>query len=102
MEQTPEVTSIRPMGPRVLIERIEAADKIGLIIVPDTAKEKPTEGIVRRVGTGARNNDGTVTPIDLAPGDRVLFNKFAGTELTIEGKEHILIEDHHVLGVLGG
>ncbi len=101
MESTPEVTnSFRPLHDRVLIERIAAAEKQGLIFIPDTAKEPPTEGIVVAMGKGFRHPDGTRHPIDLAVGERVLFNKFTGTELMLNGKLHIVVKDTEILGVM--
>ena len=92
----------RPLHDRVLVRRIEAEDKTpGGIIIPDTAKEKPQEGEVVSVGAGARAEDGTITPLDLKPGDRILFGKWSGTEVKLEGEDLIIMKESDVLGVIG-
>ena len=91
----------RPLHDRVLVRRIEADEKTtGGIIIPDTAKEKPQEGEVVAVGTGARSDDGTVTPLDVKAGDRILFGKWSGTEVKIDGNDLIIMKESDVLGVL--
>ena len=91
----------RPLHDRVLVRRIEAEEKTtGGIIIPDTAKEKPQEGEVISVGTGTRNDDGKVTPLDVKSGDRILFGKWSGTEIKLEGVDLIIMKEADVLGVL--
>jgi chaperonin GroES len=92
---------IRPLGDRILIKRIQEEDKTsGGIIIPDTAKEKPQEGKIIAVGKGRRADDGKLQPLDVKQGDRVLFGKYAGTEVTVEGEEHLIIREDDVLGVM--
>ena len=89
---------IRPLHDRILVKRLEEAEKTkGGIIIPDTAKEKPQEAKVIAVGKGKVKEDGTVTPLDVKKGDRVLFSKYSGTEITIEGEEHLIIREDDVL-----
>jgi chaperonin GroES len=91
---------IRPLQDRILVKRIEEEEKTkGGIIIPDTAKEKPSEGKVVAVGNGKVREDGTVQPLDVKRGDRILFSKYSGTEVTIEGEEHLIIREDDVLGV---
>ena len=91
---------IRPLQDRILVKRIEEEEKTkGGIIIPDTAKEKPSEGKVIAVGNGKVREDGTVQPLDVKRGDRILFSKYSGTEVTIEGEEHLIIREDDVLGV---
>ena len=92
----------RPLHDRVLVKRIEQDAKTkGGIIIPDTAKEKPMEGKIIAVGSGARNEDGSVTPLDVKKGDKVLFGKWSGTEVTIDGDELIIMKESDLLGVIG-
>ena len=92
---------IRPLQDRILVKRIEEEDKTkGGIIIPDSAKEKPQEGRVVAVGGGRVAEDGTVRPLDVKKGDKVLFSKYGGTEVNIEGEEHLIIREDDVLGVL--
>jgi chaperonin GroES len=92
---------IRPLQDRILVKRIEEDEKTkGGIIIPDTAKEKPQEGKVIAVGKGKVGEDGKVQPLDVKKGDRVLFSKYSGTEVNIEGEEHLIIREDDVLGVL--
>ncbi len=92
---------IRPLNDRVLVKRIDEAETTkGGIIIPDAAKEKPMEGRVIAVGPGKFNDDGQRTTPDVKRGDRVLFGKFAGTEITLDGNEHLIIRDDDVLAVL--
>ncbi len=92
---------IRPLQDRILVKRVEEEEKSkGGIIIPDTAKEKPQEGKVIAVGNGKVKEDGTVQPLDVKKGDRLLFSKYAGTEVNIEGEEHLIIREDDVLGIL--
>jgi chaperonin GroES len=92
---------IRPLYDRLIVERIEETEqRIGGIIIPDTAKEKPQQGQVLAVGKGKVKDDGTVTPIDVQAGDKVLFGKYSGQEITIEGTEYFIIKEDEILGVL--
>ncbi len=93
----------RPLQDRVLIRRLDQDEKsAGGIIIPDTAKEKPMEGEVIAAGPGARGEDGTLHPLDLKVGDRVLFGKWAGTEVKIDGDDLIIMKESDVLGVIEG
>ena len=92
---------IRPLQDRVLVKRIQEEEKTkGGIIIPDTAKEKPQEGKVIAVGKGKVNEDGKVTPLDVKAGDRILFGKYSGTEVKIEGEEHLIMREEDILGIL--
>jgi len=92
---------IRPLQDRVIVKRIEEEEKSkGGIIIPDTAKEKPQEGRVVVVGKGKVNEDGKITPLDVKVNDRVLFGKYSGTEINIEGEEHLIMREEDILGVL--
>jgi chaperonin GroES len=92
---------VRPLHDRLIVKRIDEEEKTaGGIIIPDTAKEKPQEGRVIAVGPGKVNEDGKVTPIDIKKGNRVLFSKYAGTEIQLEGVEHLIIREDDVLAVL--
>ena len=92
---------IRPLQDRIIVKRVEEESKSkGGIIIPDTAKEKPMEGKVIAVGKGKVLEDGTVRPLEIHKGDRVLFSKYSGTEINIEGEEHLIIREDDVLGVL--
>jgi chaperonin GroES len=94
---------MRPLRDRVLVERVEEEEqRVGGIIIPDTAKEKPQQGRVVAVGKGRVNDKGEVFPLDVKEGDTVLFGKYAGTEIKIEGKEYLIIREDEVLGVLDG
>ena len=91
----------RPLHDRVVVRRIEAEEKTsGGIIIPDTAKEKPQEGEVVAVGPGARAEDGTVTALDVRAGDRILFGKWSGTEVRIDGEELLIMKESDILGVI--
>ena len=91
----------RPLQDRVLIRRIEAEAKTaGGIIIPDTVQEKPQEGEVVAIGTGTRAEDGTVTPLDLKAGDKILFGKWSGTEVKIDGQELLIMKESDIMGVL--
>ena len=91
----------RPLHDRVLVRRVEAEEKTkGGIIIPDTAKEKPQEGEVIAVGPGARDQSGKLIPIDLKAGDRILFGKWSGTEIKIEGEDLVIMKESDVMGVV--
>ena len=92
---------IRPLQDRILVKRLEEETKTkGGIIIPDTAKEKPAEGTVVAVGNGKISEDGNVIPMELKEGDRVLFSKYGGTEVKIEGAEYLIMSQDDVLGVV--
>jgi chaperonin GroES len=94
--------AFRPLHDRVLVRRIEAEAKTaGGIIIPDTAKEKPQEGEVVSVGTGARNDSGQVTPLEVKAGDRILFGKWSGTEVKVDGEDLIIMKESDILGIVG-
>ena len=91
----------RPLHDRVLIQRVEAEEKTaGGIIIPDTAKEKPMEGEVVSTGPGARGEDGKIQPMDVKAGDRVLFGKWSGTEVKLDGEDLIIMKESDIMGVL--
>ena len=93
--------AFRPLGDRVLVKRVEEESKTkGGIIIPDTAKEKPQEGEIVAVGPGARDDSGKVNPLELKAGDRILFGKWSGTEVKLEGEDLIIMKESDVLGVL--
>ena len=92
---------IRPLQDRIIVKRIAEEEKSkGGIIIPDTAKEKPQEGKIVAVGKGKLNEDGKVAPLDVKVNDRVLFGKYAGTEINIDGEEHLIMREEDVLGVI--
>ena len=92
---------IRPLQDRVIVKRIEEEEKTkGGLIIPDTAKEKPQEGKVVAVGKGKANEDGKVTPLDVKVNDRVLFGKYSGTEINMDGDEHLIMREEDILGVI--
>jgi chaperonin GroES len=92
---------IRPLQDRVILKRIEEEEKSkGGIIIPDSAKEKPQEGRVVAVGKGKVNEDGKLTPLDVKVNDRVLFGKYAGSEINIDGEEHLIMREEDILGVI--
>ena len=91
----------RPLHDRVVVRRIDAEQKTaGGIIIPDTAKEKPQEGEVIAAGPGARNEQGQLVPLDVKPGERVLFGKWSGTEVKIEGQDLLIMKESDLLGVV--
>ena len=93
--------AFRPLGDRVLVRRVEEEEKTrGGIIIPDTAKEKPQEGEVIAVGPGARDESGKVQPLDVKPGDRILFGKWSGTEVRLDGKDLLIMKESDILGVV--
>ena len=92
---------VRPLHDRILVKRVEEEKKSkGGIIIPDTATEKPQEGMVMAAGNGKVSDDGKVHPLDVKKGDRVLFSKYAGTEVNIDGEEHLIIREEDVLAIL--
>jgi len=92
---------IRPLQDRIIVKRIEEEEKTkGGIIIPDTAKEKPMEGEVRAVGTGKILENGKKLPLEVKAGDRVLFGKYAGTEVKIDGIEHLIMKEDDILGII--
>ena len=94
---------IRPLQDRVIVKRLEEEEKTkGGIIIPDTAKEKPQEGKVIAVGKGKVTEDGKLIPLDVKAGDRILFVKYSGTEVKIEGEEHLIMREEDILGVIEG
>ena len=91
----------RPLHDRVVVKRIDAEEKsAGGIIIPDTAKEKPSEGEIIAVGPGGRDENGKLIPIDLKAGDRVLFGKWSGTEVKIDGVDYLIMKESDIMGVL--
>ncbi|WP_305042954.1 co-chaperone GroES [Geoalkalibacter sp.] len=93
--------NIRPLHDRIIVERLEEETKTaGGLIIPDTAKEKPQQGRVVAVGHGKKTEDGKVLPLDVKVGDKVLFGKYAGTEIKIEGKEYLMMREDDILGVI--
>jgi len=92
---------VKPLHDRILVRRIEGEEKTkGGLIIPDTAKEKPQEGKVIAVGKGRVSEDGKLRPLDVHKGDRVLFSKYSGTEIQLEGDEHLIVREDDVLAVL--
>ena len=90
---------VRPLHDRIIVKRLEEEEKTkGGIIIPDTAKEKPVEGKVIAVGDGKIKEDGTKIPLDVKKGDRVLFAKYGGTEIKIDGEEHLMMKEDDILG----
>ena len=93
--------AFRPLHDRVLVRRIEAEEKTaGGIIIPDTAKEKPQEGEIVAAGSGARGENGQVTPLDVKAGDRILFGKWSGTEIKVDGEDLLIMKELDILGVI--
>ena len=95
---------IRPLQDRVIVKRLEEeAEKTkGGIIIPDTAKEKPQQGKIIAAGKGKVNDDGKVTPLDVKVGDRILFGKYSGSEIKLDGEEHLIMREEDILGVIEG
>jgi chaperonin GroES len=94
--------TFRPLHDRVLVRRIEAAAKsAGGIIIPDTAQEKPQEGEIVSVGSGSRSEDGTIVPLDVKAGDKILFGKWSGSEVKLDGEDLLIMKEADILGVLG-
>ena len=95
--------NVRPLRDRVVLKRLEEQEqKIGGIIIPDTAKEKPQQGKVVAVGNGRINDEGTVMPLDVKVGDTVLFGKYSGTEIKLEGEEFLIVREEEILGIIEG
>ena len=96
-------TKLTPLHDRILVRRIEEGESVrGGIIIPDTAKEKPQEGEVIAVGKGKVNEEGKVRPLDLKAGDRILFGKYSGTEIKLDGEDFIIMREEEVLGIITG
>jgi chaperonin GroES len=94
-------TTLHPLHDRILVKRIEEGEvRRGGLIIPDSAKEKPQEGKVLAVGKGTVNEDGKKTPLDVKAGDRVLFGKYSGNEVTLDGQEYLIMKEDDVLGIL--
>lgn len=94
--------NFRPLHDRVLVKRVEAEEKSsGGIIIPDSAKEKPQEGEVVAAGTGAKDEAGKVSPLDVKAGDRILFGKWSGTEVKIDGQDLLIMKESDILGIIG-
>lgn len=92
---------VKPLYDRVLVQRVESDDKsAGGIIIPDSAKEKPLEGIVRAVGTGKLTESGETVDLQVGEGDKILFGKYAGTEITIGGEEHLILREDEILAII--
>ncbi|KGJ06914.1 co-chaperone GroES [Paracoccus versutus] len=93
--------TFRPLHDRILVRRIDAEEKTaGGLIIPDSAKEKPQEGEVLAAGPGARSENGTLHPLDVKPGDRILFGKWSGTEIRLDGEDLLIMKESDVLGVI--
>jgi chaperonin GroES len=91
----------RPLHDRVVVRRLESEEKTaGGIIIPDTAKEKPQEGVVEAVGPGARDESGKLVPLDVKAGDRILFGKWSGTEVKIDGQEYLIMKESDIMGII--
>src|SRR6478609_6648711 len=94
--------AFRPLHDRVLVRRIEAEEKTaGGIIIPDSAKEKPSEGEIVAVGSGTRADDGKITPLDVQVGNRVLFGKWSGTEVKLDGEDLLIMKESDIMGIIG-
>ncbi|MGO9453873.1 MAG: co-chaperone GroES [Candidatus Binataceae bacterium] len=95
------MTKIRPLGDRILVKRIKEEEKTkGGIIIPDTAKEKPQEGKVVAVGKGKHNEEGKLIPLEVKAGDKILFGKYSGSEIKLEGEEHLILREDDILGII--
>ncbi len=93
--------SFRPLHDRVVVRRVDSEEKTaGGIIIPDTAKEKPSEGVIVSVGPGARDEDGKVIPLDVKEGDRILFGKWSGTEVKLNGQDLLIMKETDIMGVI--
>lgn len=93
--------NVRPLQDRILVQRVEEAEKTrGGIIIPDSAKERPMEGKVIAVGAGKRLEDGTIVKLDVKPGDRVLIAKYTGTDIKVNGADHIILREEEILGIV--
>jgi len=92
---------VKPLHDRVLVKRVEEQEqRAGTIIIPDSAKEKPMEGKIIAVGSGRHEKDGKTTPLEVKVGDRILFGKYAGTEIKIDDKEHVILKEDEILGII--
>ena len=95
-------TNFRPLHDRVVVKRVDSEEKTkGGIIIPDTAKEKPQEGEVVAVGSGARDESGKLVPLDVKAGDRVLFGKWSGTEVKLNGEDLLIMKESDIMGIIG-
>src|SRR3954471_17443825 len=100
---TKTATKIRPLHDRVILERLEEGEqKVGGIIIPDTAKEKPQQGTVIAAGSGKTKDDGKRIPLDVTAGDRILFGKYSGQEIKLEGEEYLIMKEDEVLAIVEG
>ena len=94
--------AFRPLHDRVVVRRVDSeAKSAGGIIIPDTAKEKPSEGVIESVGPGARDESGKIVPLDVKAGDRVLFGKWSGTEVKLDGQDLLIMKESDIMGVIG-
>jgi chaperonin GroES len=94
--------SFRPLHDRVVVRRVDSEEKTaGGIIIPDTAKEKPSEGVIEAVGPGARDESGKLVPLDVKAGDRILFGKWSGTEVKLDGKDLLIMKESDIMGIVG-
>jgi chaperonin GroES len=94
--------AFRPLHDRVVVRRVDSEEKsAGGIIIPDTAKEKPSEGIIESVGPGARDESGKIVALDVKAGDRVLFGKWSGTEVKLDGKDLLIMKESDIMGIIG-
>ena len=94
-------TKVRPLHDRIIVERLEESEQVvGGIIIPDTAKEKPQQGKVIAAGKGKVKDDGSITPLDVKPGDTVLFGKYSGQEIKLDGTEFLIMREDEILGVV--
>ena len=95
-------TKFRPLHDRVVVRRVESEEKTkGGIIIPDTAKEKPQEGEIIAVGSGARDESGKLVPLDVKAGDRILFGKWSGTEVKLDGEDLLIMKESDIMGIIG-
>jgi len=92
--------AFRPLHDRVLVRRIEEDEKVGSIIIPDTAKEKPQQGEVLAIGSGARGENNEVIPLDVKKGDKILFGKWSGSEVKIDGEDLLIMKESDILGII--
>ncbi len=92
--------ALRPLHDRVLVRRIEEDEKVGSIIIPDSAKEKPSQGEVVAVGSGARGDDNEIVPMDVKAGEKILFGKWSGTEVKVDGEDLLIMKESDILGVI--
>jgi len=96
------MAAFRPLHDRVVVRRIDSEEKsAGGIIIPDNAKEKPSEGVIESVGPGARDESGKIVPLEVKAGDRVLFGKWSGTEVKLDGKDLLIMKESDIMGIIG-